>query len=182
MNQFLDILNIASTKNWCVEPFCTTCGAQEYRKALRGLAQPNVFGLVEALSTLELNDLWKYPDWRNAIHIALSEIHIASDMDKVLRSWLPNISKNILLADIVLFYFVRRGSLFAPMSIEMLYEWRNACIGLAISTKNESLFESLIYTLGRDIKNNAFLWDEILNVSENSQNIQLALKQTFPDS
>jgi hypothetical protein len=182
MNQYLEIVDKASKNNWCVEPFCTTCGAQEYRKAIRGLSESKGNGFIDALSILELDKLKEYPNWENAIRIALGEINDASDMDKVLRSWLPNLATNIELADIVLFYFVRRGSLFAPMSIDVLYEWRNACIDIALTTKDVSLCESLIYTLGSNIKTYTTLWDEIVCISKNSQKIQLALKHTFPDT
>jgi hypothetical protein len=48
-------------------------------------------------------------------------------MDAVLTGWLPQLEGNIRVADLVLFNYVRRGALFAPMSVEVLQQWRDKC-------------------------------------------------------
>jgi len=177
MNQFLEIVDMAFKNHWCVNPFCTTCGTMDFRNALRDLNNSDRSNLVETLSTVDIHELNRFPNWDNAIRIALGEIKKPSDMDTVLRSWLPHLDSNVALADIVLFYFVRRGALFAPMSIEVLYEWRVACISLALKIKDESLLESLVYTLGSEIQNYKDLWYLIEGISDKSQRIKLALQR-----
>lgn len=177
MNPFLDILTIAVQNHWCVKPFCTTCGANEFRNSLQVLAHSSHNSLVEALSMLDINELRIFPDWDDALRIALGEIKNALDMDKVLKGWLPHLDANVVLADIVLFYFVRRGALRVPMSIEVLSEWLDACIALALRTYNESLLESLVYTLGSEIQDYKELWAAVVDISGKSRKIQLALQR-----
>lgn len=126
---------------------------------------------------LDINELRIFPDWDDALRIALGEIKNALDMDKVLKGWLPHLDANVVLADIVLFYFVRRGALRVPMSIEVLSEWLDACIALALRTYNESLLESLVYTLGSEIQDYKELWAAVVDISGKSRKIQLALQR-----
>ena len=148
MNAFVDILRQAHEKKWCMQTFCTTCGSMEYRNALAGLARQEGNQLVSALATLELPELYRYPDWDDALRLALYSIQDVKEMDTVLTGWLPQLDRNIRVADLVLFYYVRRGALFAPMSLEVLQQWREKCIDIAVRTADVSLVESLICTVG----------------------------------
>ena len=148
MRTFTEIINLAEQNQWCVRPNCTTCGSHEFREELKKLTGEHGAGIADALCATSVGALQNLTNWDDAVHVALGEIDEARDMDRVLKSWLPTLQSNIELADLVLFYFVKRGAIFAPMSVEVLNEWINACKGLAIITKHESLLESLIYTLG----------------------------------
>lgn len=178
MNSFIETLRNANQQRWCVKPFCTTCGAQDFRAALRKLAGANGKGLVEALSSLDLSELRTLSEWDDAIRLALGEINQAPHMDEVLRAWLPHLQENIALADVVLFYFVKRGALFAPMSVEILRVWIDACVKLAVETRNESLLESLVYTLGARVKSYADLNAVIALISSSSSKIRLAQQRS----
>ena len=176
MKTFVEIVNIAEKNRWCVQPFCTTCGSHEFRDELRKLSEDHEKGLVDALSAASVSALSTSLNWGDAVRLALGEINDAKDMDKVLKSWLPNLQSNIELADLVMFYFVKQGAIFAPMSVELLNKWGDACKELAIMTKNESLLESLIYSLGDRIEDDQELMKVIEATSIGSRKIQQAIK------
>ena len=176
MTTFIEIINLAEKSRWCVQPFCTTCGSHEFRDELRKLSEEYESGLIDALCSASVSALRTSLNWDDAVRVALGEINDAKDMDKVLKSWIPNLQSNIELADLVLFYFVKRGAIFAPMSVEVLNEWVDVCKGLAIMTKNESLLESLIYTLGDRIEDDQELMKVIETASDGSKKIQQAIK------
>ena len=178
MNAFLEILRKASQERWCVTPFCTTCGNRDYRAALRRMESDGSPRLAESLSNVNLVDLCRIPEWDDALRIALGEITDAAQMDEVLNAWLPAIKQHVAVADVILFYFVRRGALFAPMSIEVLRMWVDACVDLACETHNESLVESLVYTLGRRVENAPELHRVVKLISGSSQKIRLAVERS----
>jgi hypothetical protein len=124
--------------------YCTTCGATEFRSAMKQLGD----GLADELASLDLSALTEIPNWDETLRLVLDDIRKAELMDRVLTAWLPQLDRHIRVADLILFYYVRRGAINAPMSIEVLQRWREKCIDLALQTSNESLVESLIYTLG----------------------------------
>ena len=178
MNAFLEILERASQARWCITPYCTTCGCRDYRTTLRQLGSNGGPDLAESLSTLSLVELCTHREWDNALRIALGEITDAAQMDKVLCAWLPAINQHVAVADIVLFYFVRRGALFAPMSIEVLRMWMDACVALACETHNESLVESLVYTLGRRVESAPQLQHVVTLLFASSQKVRLAVERS----
>jgi hypothetical protein len=173
MNRFLEILHHAAEKKWCTNPECNTCGAMEYRAAIRQLGDD----IAVALSTLDLTELTRQPDWDEKLRLALNEIRKAEVMDRILTAWLPQLDHQIRLADFILFYYVRRGALFAPMSIAVLEQWRDSCIELAVKTGDESLVESLICTVG-DYRKHPELAEVVRSMAESgSYTILKALRR-----
>ena len=144
MNRFLKILESARGSKWCMNLYCTTCGAMEFRSAMKQLGD----GLADELASLDLSALTEMPNWDETLRLVLDDFRKPELMDRVLTAWLPQLDRNIRVADLILFYYVRRGSIFAPMSIEVLQRWCDKCIELAVKTGDESLVESLIYTVG----------------------------------
>ena len=53
VNALQELLTTARERHWCVQPHCTTCGAREYRQAIRD----NAAGLLEALKVARLDEL-----------------------------------------------------------------------------------------------------------------------------
>lgn len=53
MNALQQLLMTARNRGWCVKPYCTTCGAQDYRRAIHADAE----ALVESLKTTRIRDL-----------------------------------------------------------------------------------------------------------------------------
>lgn len=173
MNRFLSLLHLARQNGWCTRPYCTTCAATDFRTALRQFGAE----LADDLADLDLSALEEASGWENALRLALDELKSPDLKDRVLTMWLPQIDRHIRLADLVLFHYVRRGAVFAPMSIEVLQQWRAKCIDLAAQTSDESLVESLICTLGRYRDYPAL--DAVVNdlVVRGSRRVSLALKR-----
>lgn len=144
MNRFLNILQSAKDNKWCMNLYCTTCGATEFRSAMKQLGD----GLADELARLDLSALVEMPGWDETLRLALDDIRKAELMDRILTAWLPQLDRHIRLADVILFHYVRRGAIYAPMSVDVLQQWREKCIDLAVQTGNESLAESLICTVG----------------------------------
>ncbi len=128
MNRFLNILEIARDNKWCMNLYCTTCGATEFRAAMKQLGD----GLADELASLDLSALTEMPNWDEMLRLVLDDFRKADLMDRVLTAWLPQLDRHIWVADLILFYYVRRGSINAPMSIEVLQRWRDKCIDLAV--------------------------------------------------
>jgi hypothetical protein len=175
MKTFIEIIKAAEENDWCVNPFCTTCGSREFKDELRKLSEEHESGFIDALCAADLSDLQSSSNWRDALRITLGQIDDVKDMDKVLKAWLPNLQSNIPLADFVLFYFCRGGLLFSTMSGEVLGAWVDTCKQLAIKTKNESLIESLIYTLPEGIKYDQELMEVIKLAAVDSGTIRRAI-------
>ena len=173
MNRFMSLLQLARRNRWCTKPYCTTCGASEFRAALRQLGAE----LADDLADIDLGLLEGTPDWADALRLALDELQNADLKDRVLASWLPLIDEHVRLADLVLFYYVRRGALFAPMSIEVLRLWLTKCIDLALLTKDESLVESLLYTLGAGYREYPALDVVARGLARDSRRVSLALQR-----
>jgi len=144
MNRFLEILERGRDNKWCMNLHCTTCGATEFRSAIKQLGE----GLADELASLDLSAFTEMPHWDKSLRLVLDDIRKPELMDQVLTAWLPQLDQHIRVADLILFYYVCRGALFAPMSIEVLQQWWDKCVDLAVQTGNESLVESLIYTIG----------------------------------
>ena len=49
-NLFLELVRQAAQQNWCVRPYCTTCGAMYFRSALRAAGGELGGPLLEALA------------------------------------------------------------------------------------------------------------------------------------
>ena len=178
MSRFLSLVVDARRRDWCTHPACTTCGAAEFKDALRQLGGE----LAGDLATLELDALESVPEWQDPTRLALDELDSADSKDHVLEAWLPQLEAHVRLADIVLFYYVRRGTLFAPMSITILKQWLQRCIDIACRTRDASLVESLVYTLGPRVKDNSELAAVIREIRKESRPVALAMERAAPDA
>ena len=77
-NPLYDIIRKANEQKWCMTPYCTTCGAREYRKALKDLAGPLGGGLANALSDINPQDITSIPNWQDIRRFNLFHHHISS--------------------------------------------------------------------------------------------------------
>ena len=175
---FEEIVGLAEQNRWCVQLYCSTCRSHRFREELRKLSEEYGGSIANVLCASNLDDLRMFTNWDDAVHVALNEINEASDMDKVLKTWIQGLNSNIMLADLILYYFVRRGAIFAPMSTAVLKEWTDECKKLAVNSKNESLLESLIFTLGKEIYDDQELMETIKTASKDSVKIQRALQKS----
>jgi hypothetical protein len=136
-----------------------------------------VESLSRDLAEVDLELLTQLPRWDDCIELALELLTTPDQADRVLRAWLPQISKYVRLADIVLFRRVRLGILFAPMSIEVHQAWIAACVVLALRSRDPSLLESLVYTLRGDLTRYPELLPALAAVRRESPRLDRALLQ-----
>jgi hypothetical protein len=178
VNRFLELVAEAQRRDWCLRPGCTTCGAGKFRRALRD----DIGQLAEDLASLDLDALERTPDWEGALRLGLDSLGAVERMDRALTAWLPQIDAHVRLADLILFYYVRRGTLFGGMSRDVLEGWRGRCVEIACATSDASLVESLIYTLGDQLVNHPELADVIRVARERSPKVALAVQRVagFP--
>lgn len=76
-NPLLDIIKKAHEQKWCTTPYCTTCGAHDYRNALKDLAVPLGGGLANALAEINPQNLTPIPNWQDAILVAIIDLPIS---------------------------------------------------------------------------------------------------------
>lgn len=179
MNRVLEIMRQAEEKNWCTRPGCTTCGSNEYRSALRSLNDGARKGLGSGLASVDLRELQTLRDWSDSVQIALVEAAASDQLDEVLEAWLPEIPAHPRVADLVLFYFVKRGALIAGMSVDILKTWVNACVELAVSTQDSSLIESLLYSAPDALKDHADGLEVAKSVARRNRKVRLALQRSW---
>lgn len=148
-NPLLDIMREGNSRNWCMTPYCTTCGALDYRRKLKELAGPFGGPLANALEEIDINELMTVSNWQDGLLVAVIDLPISMQLDGILKTWLPKVIGNIRFADYVLFKIVRH----LPRQNYTRNEWLNSCLELADETKDFSLIESLILVLGQEAKN-----------------------------
>lgn len=146
---FVGIVQRASQLGWCTRPYCTTCGNREVQAELRKVAGEAGFELAEQLSGLSTSEIVSLPNWDDCIRLAFFEIILPGPQERVLESWLHNLDKEVYFADVVLFYIVRS----LPFGQTIGARWIEKCISLALDTRNESLTESLLWTLRGKVNN-----------------------------
>jgi len=141
-----EIILKAHEQNWCVTPYCTTCGSSEYRNALKELSGPLGGGLADALADIDLQEISLLPNWQDALLVAIMDLPILQQVEDVLNAWLPKISDHIALADLILYKIVR----YMRKDNATRNNWIVRCIDIAINSRNFSLIESLLLVLRRE--------------------------------
>ena len=145
-NPLNEIIYKAHEQNWCVTPYCTTCGSREYRNALRELSGPLGGGLANALADIDLQEISLLPNWQDALLVAIMDLPISQQVEDVLNAWLPKISGHVALADLILHKIVR----YMRKDNVTRNNWIEHCIDIAINSRNYSLIESLLLVLRRE--------------------------------
>lgn len=191
MNRVRDLLESAQLNNWCTKFHCTTCGATEFRMAIAQLLEGGEERFAKDLATALsgtrtatqqelLFDRQELPfsiDRDGALFMLLDYVESEQHFDRVLSAWLPRIHEHVRLADLVLFHYVRRGAFLAPMSIDVAGAWRAKCVDIAVMTRDESLVESLICTLGHEYKRYPVLAQIIEDLNLVSPRVRKALRR-----
>lgn len=143
MNWLEATLGEAGRHRWCTKQVCTTCGAGEFRASIAA-AQTSLGSLAEALGTMDLSAWYAVEDLGGAIAIVFAPLISRSLIDGVLTAWRVRIAGHVRLLDAVVFHLVR-GSRVSPTEAE---RWLALARAEALATKDPSLLESLVYTLG----------------------------------
>lgn len=157
-NPVLDIIKKAREQKWCTTPYCTTCGAHEYRNSLKNLAGPLGGGLANALAEINPQELFSIPDWQDALLVAIIDLPISLQVEGILKAWLLKATDNIIFADFALYKIVR----YLPADNEIRNKWIENCMAMALSTKNFSLIESLMLVL----QHNALNYPDLITIAK----------------
>jgi len=152
-NPLYDIIRKAHELKWCMKPYCTTCGAHDYRNSLKELAGSLGGGLVDALADINPQDIASIPNWQDALLVAIIDLPFPLQVEGVLKVWLPKTTDNIFFADCAIYKIVRH----LPKDNETRRRWIEHCMTMALNTKNFSLIESLILVLRQDALNHSEL-------------------------
>jgi hypothetical protein len=157
-NPFVDIVRTARKNNWCTMPYCTTCGAEHYRNALRQLGGELGNGLAKALSTLDPSELTKEYNWRDALRIAVMDLPRPLYLEALLEAWWPKFYDDIDFSDFVIFRIVR----YMPEESDIRKRWINSAVASAKEKKHFSLTESLLLVL----RASAFQYPELMEIAK----------------
>lgn len=142
-NPFLKTLSQAAEQSWCIQPYCTTCGARIFRAALRAIGGELGGPLADALVNVNMDELTSLPKWDDAIEIAVRDLPLPGQATSLLESWLPRADENIRFFDVVLYKLVR----YLPEEHPVREKWIAKGIALAAQSEDFSLVESMILTL-----------------------------------
>jgi len=166
INHFIRAVTEAKRNRWCVRPWCTTCGAREFRTAVASIED-----LQTALESIDLDELTSHPDWCNALRVTAIDHHLSIDWGRILSSWLSYAQEHLDFADHVFYYLVNR----VPCDRKTRSAWLATCVDLALRTRDASLLESLVRTCGHESEK----YDDLLNAAlercERSPRLKIAL-------
>jgi hypothetical protein len=177
-NPFLSIVREAADKKWCVQPYCTTCGARDYRAALSKLAGPLGGALCDALSQISVDDLIRVPRWDEALEVAIRDLPIGAQVDAVLKAWLPRVGSIPRFDDVVLFRIVRA----LPATSATRDAWILAAVPVAVSSRDTSLVETLLLVLGLSANRFPDLVRVASELSNESKQMRRVLRNTIGET
>ncbi len=146
-NTVIDIIRTAHANKWCTTPYCTTCGAMVYRQALKKIGGDLGGGLANALAELNPSELTKEHNWQDAFLVAVIDLPFSTQLEGVLKAWLPKLHNDIDFSDFVLYKIVR----FISKENDIRNEWIDYCIVTAENNYHFSMTESLLLVLGKNI-------------------------------
>jgi hypothetical protein len=141
-NAFVDIVAEAAAEGWCLRPFCSTCGAKDFRLSLHRLRDVGFRNTLAALSPEQLTTI---VGWRGALEIALLELPIR-DVELLLETWVPLAGQAADFDDVVLFRIAKH----LPPSSPARNQWIETIVQQALMNRYFSLIESLLLVLKRD--------------------------------
>jgi len=152
-NPFLSLVLTAARNHWCVRYMCTTCCASDYRSALE-----EIDDLAGAMARVDPEELVKIRDWDRALRVAFFDLKLACERKRVLKAWLERPNCPVRFADVVL-YYIFKEHLVLRLNKDLRSEWVEKCAALALESRDYSLVESLVWSLGRGIEKRPGLLD-----------------------
>jgi len=161
-NEFVELVLKAKANKWCTRWFCTTCGSQHFRSALKEIGAEE---LSEALCSLTPSEIMALPNVDDCLKISFNDMRSIELMERVLDSWLDSADDHIRFVDMVIFNIMRGLGFFG----ETREKWINKCVELAIKTRDTSLIESLLLTIGGGISSYLELVKIIKEKTESSK-------------
>jgi hypothetical protein len=130
--------------------------------------------LAKELFELPISEFVKLQYWEGHLRMAFHAVRDPDLQASVLQRWLESPLKDVRFVDVVVFYLIRHGHLHAPVGDA----WVKAAVALAEHTKDRSLVESLIWSLGRSIANYPTFASLARELGQQSPSIAKALNET----
>jgi hypothetical protein len=85
MNDFTELVKLASRSRWCTDLYCTTCGNSQFRARLATLDNGLGGRLSNPLSDLDLNEYIALGNWLDCLRIAFIHLPFAPQRDGALK-------------------------------------------------------------------------------------------------
>lgn len=142
----------------------------DFRNSLKEISENDSSKLVEILSELNIEKFTKIQNWGDCLRLAFYDLRFPFLQTEILSNWLPILNDNIHFADWILFYFAR----YLSENNETRKAWISKCIEVAVKSQDESLTESLIWTLRSKIENFDGLFESIEGLKTYSPKINRA--------
>lgn len=170
-NFFIESIKTAKENKWCTTPYCTTCGAVEYRQYLRDYEDDVRGGVVEALLDLNPSELTKIHNWQDPLLLAMIDLNW--QRESILKSWLTKIDEDVAFTDYVLFKIIKN----CPRENATIKDWIMACLILEKEINSFSLTESLLLVLGKSSLDHKELIEHAKIFAESSSQMRRVLRK-----
>ena len=123
---------------------------------------PGVKGhLAKELENLPLLDFLKLQHWDGHLCVAFTMLKDGDLQAGILRRWLESCPDNARFLDVVMFYLLPH----AFVSPEIKEQWVTKAVGIAVTSRDYSLIESLVWRLRRGLDK----YPELLNLATELQ-------------
>lgn len=144
-----------------MKPRCTTCGAMEYRRALRAVAGRAERRVFDLLREIDPNELVRQPDWDDAVETALYEVDFPPGREELVQAWQPKIGESLRFDDAVTFRIVR----WLPATSDTRRDWLRAVVPFAVNSRDFSLTETLVLVMGPTVSAYPALVDVAVDIA-----------------
>ncbi len=171
---FPEAVRQAAVNHWCVRPWCTTCANHDFRRALESLDDGTGERLTTELSSMNLADYTTIRDWDDAVRVTFLRLPWPGQRERVLDAWLAQPDAPIRLIDLALYHIVRHYG-----DCDLRRRWISACIERALATRDGSLTESLLWTLGSAITVEPRVVELALQLADTYPPIRKPLKKFY---
>ncbi|GAC1658319.1 MAG: hypothetical protein NVS4B3_25600 [Gemmatimonadaceae bacterium] len=147
------LITRAAHEKWCTDSTCRECEPVAFRGGLHALRQNGT--LVMAMERMDVSAWYSLERWDGAVRLSFDALHDQVEIDRVLSSWLSRLDGHVRIAAVVLFDVIRPGR----ASDRNAMAWIRLSIAMAIDMEDPPLLESLVYTLGNNIREETGLHD-----------------------
>ncbi len=123
---------------------------------------------------MNLADYTTIRDWDDAVRVTFLRLPWPGQRERVLDAWLAQPDAPIRLIDLALYHIVRHYG-----DCDLRRRWISACIERALATRDGSLTESLLWTLGSAITVEPRVVELALQLADTYPPIRKPLKKFY---
>lgn len=125
---------------------------------------------------MSLSDYVTIPEWDDAVRVAFLHLRWPGQRERVLDAWLAQSDAPIHFIDVALYHMIRHYG-----DCELRRRWVSACIERALATRNGSLTESLLWTLGAGIRSEPRLVELALQLADTYPPVRKPLQKFYAE-